>query len=323
MLGIYFVFVLRPLISLFRIGDKTEEKLEHNGNQALFDFIADTEKMVSGQLGSKADDSFSSETDVLVDADCYVTYHYRRFTDCLLGRKMILSIGLPGIMSMNESEFKAFLVRALSVRDDSSSRIKFLASYSLLAFVYYDKFLFDGSFSNYGLLKKISWLFAYLAMVFLARHVNKLSDEINALSIYFDLFMDNASAWICGKDACIYSIIKNDYLTDKWEEFCVKIKDLGRDEGIAPQDVMKAFWEFAYDPNRSEDIGEIPEDKEFLKERIDLILLDSLAEESTEEEINKTPAISLFDQSVVQKVFNTTPDEISKNCLGNRKLTRK
>lgn len=323
LLGIYFVFVLRPLISIFRIRFDAEEKLERIDNKALFDLIAETGTMLSEQLGSKAADLFSSETDVLVDNDCFVTYHYRKFSDCLWGRKMVLSIGLPGIMSMNKSEFKAFLTRALAIRDDVSSRIGLLANYSLLAFVKYDQFLFDGSFSNYGLLKKISWLFAYLAMVFLASHVNKLTDEVEELSIYFDLFMDNVSAWISGKDACIYSIVKNDYLTDKWAEFYVKMKDIGRDEGIAPQNVIQAFGEFAYGSERTGDVDAVPEGREYLKERVDLILLDSLADESAEEEMDETPALSLFDPAIVQKVFNSTPDEISRKCLGNRKLVRK
>lgn len=323
LLGIYFFFVLRPLVSIFRTRFEAEEQLERSENKDLFVLISETRKMVSEQLCRNSADLFSSETDVLVDNDCYVTYHYCKFSDCLWGRNMVLSIGLPGIMSMNKSEFKAFLTRALAIRDDVSSRIGLLANYSLWAFSKYVKSLFDGSFSNYGLLKKISWLFAYMSMAFLAKHIDKLTDEIEALSIYFDLFMDNVSAWISGKDACIYSIIKNDYLTDKWEEFYVKMKDLGRDEGIAPQNVMLAFREFAYDSERTGDVDAIPEGKEYLKERVDLILLDSLADESAEEEIDETPALSLFDLAIVQKVFDSTPDEISRKYLGNRKLVRK
>lgn len=322
-LGIFFVFVLRPLIILFKMKVKTGAKLEHSDNKALFAFIDSASEKVSRQMNGEGFKYRYPDTEIYVDNDCYVSYHYRKFTDCLFGRKMVLTIGIPGIMSMNQSEFEAFLVRALSICDDMQTRIKYLASFWCKAFSDYDNTLHDGSASVYGFTKGLAWLFAHLVMVLLAKPFNKLFEEHSSLEILYELYMDNVSAWISGKDTCIAAIIKNDYLTDKWEEFRLQLKNHGRDEGTAPENCLLAFRKFAFDDADNSKDRDIDEEKDVLQFRIDSILRDAMASESGEEEVNETPALCLFDIAKVHSVFDSTPDEISRNYLGSRKLVRK
>lgn len=147
--------------------------------------------------------------------------------------------------------------------------------------------------------------------------------EHSGLEILYELYMDNVSAWISGKDTCIAAIIKNDYLTDKWEEFRVILKNQGRDEGTAPENCLLAFRKFAFDDADFSDDTDIEEEKPVLQFRVDSILRDAMVSESAEEEVNETPALCLFDMAKVHDVFDSTPDEISRKYLGNRKLARK
>ena len=322
-LGIFFVFVIRPLIILLKMRVNTGMKLERSDNQALFAFIDSVSDKVSSQMNAEGFNYRYPDTDIYVDNDCYVSYHYLKFTDCLFGRKMVLSICLPGIMSMNQSEFEAFLVRALSISDDMQTRIKYLASFWCKAFSDYDNTLHDGSAEVYGFTKGLAWRFAHWVMVILAKPINKLIIEHSGLEILYELYMDNVSAWMSGKDTCIAAIIKNDYLTDKWEEFRVILKNQGRDEGTAPENCLLAFRKFAFDDADFSDDTDIEEEKNVLQFRVDSILRDAMVSESAEEEVNETPALCLFDMAQVHDVFDSTPDEISRKYLGNRKLARK
>lgn len=308
--GICINVVLKPIFSIFVEKKKKRTAISRKDYPALFEMIDEVVTKVE----------CLEPKNVYISDECNAYVCYTNMWGIFFNKKQDLTIGLPLLMTLNKTEFKAILCHEFGHFTQKSIKMNRIANLSEFICASIGRSSEEAENADDDSYAATARAFTRLATRIMYKQYLNVAPLNGILSRAQEFDADNHSYMEVGSDATISSLSKISFFSGIWEQSMNYLFNLMQEENRTPKSIKMIADVFVANANKKYNLGLTPNShlRAPLTRHCSKI---SLANNNTHPSMNDrcnaiarkpvkqtkwddTPALDYFNETTIDKIFN-------------------